>query len=132
MTKWTDKDALDPVDVAIGEEILRRRKARKMTQAQLAEATGVTFQQLQKYERGVNRVSAARLLQIATALGDHPGAFFPVNGDREGAEERAAEIGRRVLAMGLDATVDDLAALTETARDAVAKMVKALTADFRG
>ena len=58
----------DPVDIAIGARIRTRREARRITQAQLASAAGVTFQQVQKYERGVNRVSAARLLLIAAAL----------------------------------------------------------------
>jgi len=58
----------DPADVAIGARIRARREARRVTQAQLASAVGVTFQQIQKYERGVNRVAAARLMLIAQAL----------------------------------------------------------------
>lgn len=61
-------DAVDPVDVAIGARIRTRREELRITQAQLAAGAGVTFQQIQKYERGVNRVSAARLLQIAAVL----------------------------------------------------------------
>lgn len=61
-------DAVDPVDVAIGTRIRSRREELRITQAQLAAGAGVTFQQIQKYERGVNRVSAARLLQIAAVL----------------------------------------------------------------
>lgn len=66
MTKETAP--LDPVDIAIGARIRRRREAARMTQADLAKHAGVTFQQVQKYERGANRVAAARLLQIAEAL----------------------------------------------------------------
>jgi transcriptional regulator with XRE-family HTH domain len=61
-------EAVDPVDVAIGARIRARREELRITQAQLAAGAGVTFQQIQKYERGVNRVSAARLLQIAAVL----------------------------------------------------------------
>ena len=61
-------DAVDPVDIAIGGRIRTRREELRITQAQLAAGAGVTFQQIQKYERGVNRVSAARLLQIASVL----------------------------------------------------------------
>ncbi|MFN3837329.1 MAG: helix-turn-helix domain-containing protein [Brevundimonas sp.] len=61
-------DAVDPVDIAIGGRIRARREELRITQAQLAAGAGVTFQQIQKYERGVNRVSAARLLQIASVL----------------------------------------------------------------
>ena len=56
-------------DVAIGQRIRERRRAVGMSQAALAQATGVTFQQIQKYERGANRISFSRLVQIAEALG---------------------------------------------------------------
>lgn len=68
MTAKPSKLLVDPVDIAIGARIRIRRESRRITQAQLAAASGVTFQQVQKYERGVNRVSAARLLLIAEAL----------------------------------------------------------------
>lgn len=61
-------DTVDPIDIAIGARIRSRREELRITQAQLAAGAGVTFQQIQKYERGVNRVSAARLLQIAAVL----------------------------------------------------------------
>lgn len=64
----TPETALDPVDVAIGARIRARREGLRITQAQLAVAAGVTFQQVQKYERGVNRTASARLLRIAAAL----------------------------------------------------------------
>lgn len=56
------------LDVALGARIRRFRKARNMSQERLAEAVGVTFQQIQKYERGANRVSFSRLALIAVAL----------------------------------------------------------------
>jgi transcriptional regulator with XRE-family HTH domain len=48
-----------------------------MTQKQLAGELGVTFQQVQRYEKGVDRVACSRLLQIAAALEVAPGVFFP-------------------------------------------------------
>lgn len=59
-----------PLDRTLGEKIRARRLAAKMSQEQLAEALGVSFQQVQKYEKGVNRVSAIRLEQIAKAFGE--------------------------------------------------------------
>lgn len=56
------------LDVALGERIRRIRKGRGLSQERLAEAVGVTFQQVQKYERGANRVSFSRLVLIAEAL----------------------------------------------------------------
>lgn len=76
-------DLVDPVDVAIGTRISARREELRITQAQLAAGAGVTFQQIQKYERGVNRVSAARLLQIAAVLKSTGAALL---GELDGAE----------------------------------------------
>lgn len=56
------------VDVLIGGIIRDSRAALGLTQAELGKAIGVTFQQVQKYERGVNRVAAATLLKVAEAL----------------------------------------------------------------
>ncbi len=56
------------LDVAIGHRIRERRRRQGLSQQGLAEAVGVTFQQIQKYERGANRVSFSRLSEIAHAL----------------------------------------------------------------
>lgn len=64
-----------PVDVHVGQRIRHRRWLIGMTQQQLAEAVGIKFQQIQKYETGANRVSASRLWGIAEAL-DVPVSFF--------------------------------------------------------
>jgi len=63
------------VDVHVGQRIRRRRWMLGITQQQLGDAVGIKFQQIQKYETGMNRVSASRLYDIATAL-DVPVAFF--------------------------------------------------------
>jgi transcriptional regulator with XRE-family HTH domain len=66
----------DPTDRYVGTQIRLRRMALKMSQAALAGALGLTFQQVQKYESGVNRVSASRLLQLAGILQVEPTHFF--------------------------------------------------------
>ncbi len=58
----------DPIDVAVGARIRMRRKALDISQQGLAQVLGVTFQQVQKYERGTNRVSASMLVRIARRL----------------------------------------------------------------
>jgi transcriptional regulator with XRE-family HTH domain len=63
----------DPIDVEVGARIRARRKSLAMSQSRLAEALGLTFQQIQKYERGTNRVSASVLVRIARTL-DIPAA----------------------------------------------------------
>lgn len=58
----------DPIDIAVGARIRLLRKVRGLSQQALAESAGVTFQQIQKYERGANRVSASMLSRIAGTL----------------------------------------------------------------
>src|SRR2546423_10096987 len=66
----------DPVDVEVGHRIRIERLARGLSQTTLANQLGVTFQQVQKYEKGVNRVGAGRLTKIAEVLGITVGTFF--------------------------------------------------------
>jgi len=63
------------VDVHVGKRVRHRRWMVGMTQQQLAEKVGIKFQQIQKYETGMNRVSASRLWDISDAL-DVPVSFF--------------------------------------------------------
>ena len=66
----------DPVDIDVGHRIRIERLARGLSQTALANQLGVTFQQVQKYEKGVNRVGAGRLTKIAEVLGIEVGTFF--------------------------------------------------------
>ena len=59
---------INPVDTSVGERIRLLRRRKKMSQQVLAKELGVTFQQVQKYENGKNRVGASRLQMVATAL----------------------------------------------------------------
>jgi transcriptional regulator with XRE-family HTH domain len=63
-----DDQGPDPIDVAVGHRIRVRRKWLGISQSTLAEHLGVSFQQVQKYERGANRVSASMLVKIAQKL----------------------------------------------------------------
>lgn len=65
-----------PVDLHVGSMIRSRRKALGMTQQELARAIGLTFQQVQKYERGVNRISASKLYDTSMALKTPISLFF--------------------------------------------------------
>ncbi len=65
-----------PVDAHVGKRIRHRRWMVGMTQQQLADKVGIKFQQIQKYETGMNRVSASRLWDIADALGVQIAFFF--------------------------------------------------------
>mgnify|MGYP000098867945 CR=1 FL=1 len=68
-------DAPNPVDVYVGAKLKARRNLIGITQENLAEASGITFQQVQKYEKGRNRLSASRLFQFARVL-DVPVSYF--------------------------------------------------------
>ncbi|ABV94508.1 putative transcriptional regulator [Dinoroseobacter shibae DFL 12 = DSM 16493] len=65
-----------PVDVHVGKRVRHRRWMVGMTQQQLADKVGIKFQQIQKYETGMNRVSASRLWEIASSLGVPVSFFF--------------------------------------------------------
>jgi len=72
----------DPVDIHVGQRVRARRKMLGLSQTQLGKELGVTFQQVQKYERGTNRIGSSRLFKMSTSL-DVPVAYF-----FEGAETK--------------------------------------------
>ena len=71
------------VDAHVGARLRDRRMAIGMSQERLGQQLGIAFQQVQKYERGVNRISASRLFQIARELDVPVGHFFEGLDDRE-------------------------------------------------
>jgi|688.fasta_scaffold177537_2 transcriptional regulator with XRE-family HTH domain len=68
--------AANPVDLHVGARIRMRRKTMGLSQERLAESLSLTFQQVQKYERGANRVSASKLYEIARSLRSPINYFF--------------------------------------------------------
>jgi len=64
------------IDKVVGRNIRIYRLAKKMSQTELGQQLGVSFQQVQKYENGTNRVGSGRLYQIAAILGAHVSTFF--------------------------------------------------------
>jgi transcriptional regulator with XRE-family HTH domain len=80
------------IDKVIGRNIRIHRLAKKMSQTELGDQLGVSFQQVQKYENGTNRVGSGRLYQIAAILGIHVSTFF--NGGESGDRgERSTDSG---------------------------------------
>ena len=65
-----------PVDVHVGQRLRQRRTLLGMSQEKLGEAVGLTFQQIQKYERGANRIGASRLYQLSNVLDVSVSYFF--------------------------------------------------------
>lgn len=95
-----DERAPLAIDRLIGQRMRMRRIELGMSQEALAEVLGVTFQQVQKYEKGVNRVAASRLFQLAAALDVTVSYFYEgaVAAGRFGVEEGASEFIHDALA----------------------------------
>ncbi len=71
-----NKKKPNPIDIHVGSRVRLRRNMLGMSQEKLGESLGITFQQIQKYEKGTNRVGASRLQAIATILGVPVSFFF--------------------------------------------------------
>ena len=84
------KKAPNPVDKHVGSRVRMRRMMLAMSQEKLGNALGLTFQQVQKYEKGTNRIGASRLQQIARILQVPVGFFFEHAPDLSGSVEAGA------------------------------------------
>lgn len=118
----------EKVDTYVGARISLRRSALGLSQTALAQQLGISFQQVQKYETGQNRISASRLHRVATVLATSVEAFFPpvetARGPVEGGWEALGPLtatadGRAVAAAW--PLIDD-----RDVRKAVARVVRAL------
>ena len=111
------------VDSRVGDRIRRRRILMGLTQDQLGEALGISYQQIQKYETGANRVSVGRLYLIAQKLGVNPGWFFDGTLS-DASRDDIGELGSSRLLMdfvrNLSRTED------ERLRTAIAALVRAM------
>ncbi|GLQ16931.1 helix-turn-helix domain-containing protein [Maritalea porphyrae] len=79
----------DQIDEQVGQMVRTRRKACRMSMKSLAQSLGITYQQVQKYETGSNRIPVSRLAMIAELLGCSPGDFYaelPQHSFGEGAQ----------------------------------------------
>lgn len=121
----------EKVDVFVGARISLRRSALGLSQTALAQQLGVSFQQVQKYETGQNRISASRLHRVATVLATSVEAFFPpvetARGPGDGGWEALGSLtatpdGRAVAAAW--PLIED-----REVRKAVARVVRALARD---
>ena len=118
----------DEVDAYVGARIGLRRSALGLSQSALAQQLGISFQQVQKYETGQNRISASRLHRAATVLGTSVETFFPPVETAQGAADEGWEtlrfltstIDGRSVASGFPLIED------RDVRRAVARIVRAL------
>lgn len=96
-------------DVALGNNIRVRRMLLKISQSALGHALGLSFQQIQKYEKGNNRVGAVRLQEIATALSTTPAELMPTPAGEHSLGVKAAEKMDFVSLLASDQYAFDLA-----------------------
>jgi len=83
----TTESSSHPVDVYVGRRLRLKRTIMGMSQEALGKAIGVTFQQIQKYERGINRMGASRLYHFARLLSVPVSYFFEGYGDADALED---------------------------------------------
>lgn len=86
------KDGPDPVDVIVGQNVRNLRVQRGLSQEKLGEALAITFQQIQKYEKGTNRIASSNLVRIADTLGVTIATLFHgVKNEETGADQAENE-----------------------------------------
>jgi transcriptional regulator with XRE-family HTH domain len=101
----------DPLDIHVGSRVKMQRMLRKLTQQDLADALGLSFQQVQKYEKGMSRIGAARLQTIARTLQVPVSFFF------EGSPVREGEVPDEMSSTSTDAAfVHKMAAMSDGIR----------------
>lgn len=76
MSRRPPKEAPDPIDIHVGKRLKARRVGLRISQTEMGKALGVTFQQIQKYENGANRIGASNLYRLAQALNVEVSYFF--------------------------------------------------------
>lgn len=116
------------VDVEVGLRIRARRRELSISQETLAEALGVSFQQIQKYERGGNRVSASRLWEIARVLDVTTSYFFArLNGDFAASEPAADPDASFVFSPEGAELLSAFAILTKVEQRAMLRLIRGLS-----
>jgi transcriptional regulator with XRE-family HTH domain len=118
------------IDAYVGQQMRKRREALGISQGRLGRHLGLTFSQIQKYEKGTNRIGAGRLYQIATFLGVAPSYFFTgmESGELDAAPQR--QDSRREELRTLN---DAFAAIRdEETRASVLALVRSLAGDAAG
>jgi transcriptional regulator with XRE-family HTH domain len=94
---------IHPIDRLVGQRVRFLRVERKMSQTTLASSVGLTFQQLQKYESGTNRISASKLVQFAKTLGVNVASLFDWVDDSDTAKTRESQ--KLISASQLDLSI---------------------------
>lgn len=118
----------NPTDVHVGSKIRMQRNLASMTQSSLGNAIGVTFQQVQKYEKGTNRVGASRLQQIAEVLNVPVSIFFDESGSTDSTLNENSQGVMDFLAtkQGLDLNRSFMKIKDPKIKDKAVQLIKAI------
>jgi transcriptional regulator with XRE-family HTH domain len=123
-----DNNLSDPLDVAIGARVRARRRMLGLSQTALGEQLGVTFQQVQKYERGINRISGSTLIRLGRILSVSAGSLL---GDEEKPGE--APPWAYLMKSGVAETIDALASVkSPNIRRQIVALARALAEESNG
>jgi transcriptional regulator with XRE-family HTH domain len=123
MSKFTNPDQLD---VAIGATIRIRRKQAGISQQLVAERCGITFQQVQKYENGRNRISFSRLVKIAHVLGVRVAELVGDIDQAVGVGTNDTDVLVNLAMAGAKELLDDYVRLPEALRRSIQHLVREL------
>lgn len=116
----------DPIDVAVGARVRIRRRHTNISQTDLAQALGITFQQVQKYEKGANRVSASMLVKIAAKLETSVAALV----GEDGSAPVAMAMYAQLATLGAQELLAAFAGIDDgEARRAILALARSLAAD---
>ena len=117
-------DSVTEIDVHVGSMIRAIRKERGISQETLAEALGVTFQQIQKYELGRNRISASKMFAASELLAVSPGAFFE---GIKASDTSPSIMGAFFMEDGAKEVAEGFLKLSQTQRRAVVALIASMT-----
>lgn len=119
----------NPVDIYVGKRMRQRREMQGLPQKELARKLGISFQQVQKYESGANRISASKLWQLCDVLDVEPGYFFDgLESSRRRATGEAYEADPRSARQVLDLNQSFQKISSPRVRRQVVQLVKSLGA----
>jgi transcriptional regulator with XRE-family HTH domain len=120
------------LDQRVGERLRSRRLKMGLSQTELGAAAGVTYQQLQKYERGTNRIAASRMIQFAEKLGVPPAYFVEGFGGGSKANGDITKMARAIESVAASsegvAVLEAMAQMTPSRRRFVVTLARALRA----
>lgn len=121
--------APDPMDIALGAAVRIRRRTIGLSQEALAEQCGVSFQQIQKYENGANRISFSRLVQIARALKCRVVDLMDVLDTPEGGATSDIDVLTRMRTPGALELLSAYERLAPESRASLVSLLRSLTTE---